>query len=293
MMSWGSPIRIHGKKEVMSAIYVNCGCHRGTQQSRCSPSTSAGGLMTTRASGKPSRPIITDNNASRQHQQRRAQHQYRYHRLKAAGRDDGQDLEATRASSVRELPSTFAVLAQGGRWQIRQIDRTDLDEVRQVVMSQAEGFHVPNALPFLDGFLKTSFTAEVLSEMQKKLKYNPVDKFVLLVVERVGPAGGASPVEGVVEVSFIDEKEVLQSLEPGTEGVAYVASMAVAPSARRQGAAKALLEGATSVCREWGEAQAVLHVYQDNEAAVRLYSQDGWVTIFQDNPGWAMVGVRL
>jgi hypothetical protein len=36
-----------------------------------------------------------------------------------------------------------------------------------------------------------------------------------------------------------------------------------------------------------------LHVYQDNEAAVRLYSQDGWVTIFQDNPGWAMVGVRL
>jgi len=160
-------------------------------------------------------------------------------------------------------------------------------------MIQAEGFHVPNALPFLDGFLKTSFTAEVLSEMQKKLKYNPVDKFVLLVVERVGPAGGASPVEGVVEVSFIDEKEVLQSLEPGTEGVAYVASMAVAPSARRQGAAKALLEGATSVCREWGEAQAVLHVYQDNEAAVRLYSQDGWVTIFQDNPSWAMVGVRL
>jgi len=108
-------------------------------------------------------------------------------------------------------------------------------------MIQAEGFHVPNALPFLDGFLKTSFTAEVLSEMQKKLKYNPVDKFVLLVVERVGPAGGASPVEGVVEVSFIDEKEVLQSLEPGTEGVAYVASMAVAPSARRgrgQGAAR-------------------------------------------------------
>ena len=207
MMSWGSPIRIHGKKEVMSAIYVNCGCHRGTQQSRCSPSTSAGGLMTTRASGKPSRPTITDNNASR-HQQRRAQHQYRYHRLKAGGRDDGQDLEATRASSVRELPSTFAVLAQGGRWQIRQIDRTDLDEVRRVVMIQAEGFHVPNALPFLDGFLKTSFTAEVLSEMQKKLKYNPgisIDEATMVFSRQVETAEMRACEGWRVDTSLLDD----------------------------------------------------------------------------------------
>ena len=190
---------------------------------------------------------------------------------------------------VRELPSTFTVIARDGKWRIRQINRDELEEVRRVVVIQADGFHVPSRLPFIDGFLRTSFTAEVLSEMQKKLKYNPVDKFVCLVVEC---ADGTGSVEGVVEVSYIDEKEVLGSLEPGTAGVVYIASMAVAPSARRQGAAKALLEGALLVTKEWGEKQAVLHVYQDNPPAVALYENEGFQTVFQDSPLWAKVGVR-
>lgn len=211
--------------------------------------------------------------------------------------DSTSDTEDVRPTSyVRELPSSFTVLARDGKWRIRQIDRDNLDEVRRVVLIQAEGFHIPNPLPFVDGFLKTSFTAEVLSEMQKKLKYNPLDKFVCLVVERTdknnGRERGETVVEGVVEVSYIDEKEVLASLEPGTPGVVYVASMAVAPSARRQGAAKALLDGAVEVTKEWREEKAVLHVYQDNEPAVRLYSDAGFETIFQDSPLWAKVGVR-
>ena len=194
-----------------------------------------------------------------------------------------------RDKAVRELPPTFTILSCDGKWRIRLIKRDDLEEVRRVVLIQAEGFHVPNPLPFVDGFLRTSFTAEVLSEMQKKLRYNPVDRFACLVVER---ADGTGRVEGVVEVSYIDEKEVLSSLEPGTQGVVYVASMAVAPSARRQGAAKALLEGAVGVAKEWGETQAVLHVYQDNQPAVALYAKEGFSTIFQDSPLWAKVGVR-
>ena len=204
------------------------------------------------------------------------------------GSDDG-DRDAMRGNHVRELPSTFTVKARGGKWRIRQITRDDLEEVRRVVVIQADGFHVPNRLPFIDAFLRTSFTAEVLSEMRKKLKYNPVDKFACLVVER---ADGTGAVEGVVEVSYIDEKEVLGSLEPGTAGVVYIASMAVSPSARRQGAAKALLEGALVVAKEWGEKQAVLHVYQDNLPAVALYVNEGFQTISQDSPLWAKVGVR-
>lgn len=204
------------------------------------------------------------------------------------GGSDG-DLGTVKGKYVRELPSTFTVLAQDGKWRIRQINRDDLEEIRRLVVIQADGFHVPNPLPFIDGFLRTSFTAEVLSEMQKKLKYNPVDKFACLVVER---ADGTGIVEGVVEVSYIDEKEVLGSLEPGTPGVVYIASMAVAPSARRQGAAKALMEGALVVTKEWGEKQAVLHVYQDNPPAVALYLKEGFQTIFQDSPLWAKVGVR-
>ncbi len=217
-------------------------------------------------------------------------------RADSLGGEDS-DRDTGGGKCVRELPSTFGVVAGDGKWRIRQINRGDLEEVRRVVVIQAEGFHVPNRLPFIDGFLRTSFTAEVLSEMQKKLKYNPVDKFACLVVERADTLGSEEGVvegivEGVVEVSYIDEKEVLASLEPGTSGVVYIASMAVAPSARRQGAAKALLEGALEVTKEWGETQAVLHVYQDNVAAVALYSNQGFKTIFQDSPLWAKVGVR-
>jgi ribosomal protein S18 acetylase RimI-like enzyme len=129
---------------------------------------------------------------------------------------------------------------------------------------------------------------QVLSEMLKKLKYNPKDKFVCLVVER--PGGGG--IQGVVEVSYVDEREVLQCLEPNIPGVVYIASMAVNPSVRRQGAAQALLEGAVEVTREWRENKCVLHVYQSNKPAILLYEKRGFKTVYEDSPLWAKVGVQ-
>jgi hypothetical protein len=67
---------------------------------------------------------------------------------------------STPPTVLRELPQAFEVLSAGGNWRIRQINRDDMDEVRRVVMIQAEGFHVPNPVPFLDSFFKKSFTAE-------------------------------------------------------------------------------------------------------------------------------------
>lgn len=185
--------------------------------------------------------------------------------------------------STREIPEHFTVISADGKWKIRKIDGDNLAEIRKIVELQAEGFHTPNPFPFVDGFLKTSFKAEVLSEMQKKLKYNPKDKFVCLIVEHIGEK---NPV-GVVEVSYIDEKEVLQSLEPGTQGVVYIASMTVSSDVRRQGAAKALLEAAVEVTREWNENTCVLHVYQDNIAAIELYKKQGFGIIFAD-AAWLM-----
>ena len=189
---------------------------------------------------------------------------------------------------ARELSEDFTVISSDGAWRIRKIQRDDLTEIKRIVDLQAEGFHNPHPLPFVDGFLKTSFKAEVLSEMQKKLKYNPSHRFVCLVVEPVGENG---PV-GVVEVSYIDEKEVLQSLEPGTQGVVYIASMTVSSDVRRQGAAKALLEAAEEVTKEWNEDKCVLHVYQDNSAAIALYEKQGFETIFGDAAWLAKVAVR-
>jgi ribosomal protein S18 acetylase RimI-like enzyme len=134
---------------------------------------------------------------------------------------------------------------------------------------------------------------QVLSEMQKKLRYNPADKFVCLVVEPASASGGGGGgVVGVVEVSFIAEKEILASLEAGTQGFPYIASMAVDPGVRRQGAATAMLGAAQGVAGAWRERQALLHVYQDNAPAVDLYRAAGYETIFADASWWAKLAVR-
>jgi ribosomal protein S18 acetylase RimI-like enzyme len=142
--------------------------------------------------------------------------------------------------------------------------------------------------------------ASGFAEMQKKLKFNPDDMFVSLVIEpgskassSNGSRAGASPgVVGVVEVSFIAHPEALKFLEPGTEGYCYVASMVVAPSWRRRGAAAALLAAAEAAAAAWDERQALLHVYQDNEAALQLYRRGGYELLHADNKAWAYVGAR-
>jgi ribosomal protein S18 acetylase RimI-like enzyme len=171
---------------------------------------------------------------------------------------------------------------------------------------QTDGFHEPNFLPFLDSTFKRFFAAEVLSEMNKKLKYNPEDRFVCLVAEDVSKINkysnnsngdemntpSAEAVVGVVEVSYINEKEVLSSLEPGRTGVTYIQSMAVDVKRRRQGVAAAMLTAAEQVAIEWSQQLAVLHVYQDNESAVKLYKKQGFEIIFQDAPWLAKLAVR-
>lgn len=168
------------------------------------------------------------------------------------------------------------------------MDPTNKQEIQAIVQLQTEGFHTPNPIPLLDDTFKNFFKAEVVSEMNKKLKYNPADRFVCLVVEE---RNGSVPI-GVVEVSYIDVKEILKSLEPGTEGFVYIASMAVDTEYRRRGVASALLKGAENVAKRWDEKQALLHVYQDNVPAVELYKNREYEIIYQDAPWLAKLAVR-
>jgi ribosomal protein S18 acetylase RimI-like enzyme len=210
------------------------------------------------------------------------------------------DTTETASPSGRFTPSNFQYFSPDHRWKVRLVAKDDAQEVRAIVRLQADGFHTSNPIPFVDAALKTFFTAEVLSEMQKKLQYNPEDKFVCLVVEPANPsADNASErtnadtgICGVVEVSYIDEKEVLQSLEPGTKAFCYIASMAVGSRSRRQGVASTLLAAAEAVACMWGEKQAALHVYQDNQPAIALYRAGGYEIIHQDAPWLAKVAVR-
>eukprot|EP00890_Picochlorum_soloecismus_P006723 jgi/Picsp_1/876/NSC_04364-R1_gcn5-related n-acetyltransferase family-like protein len=204
---------------------------------------------------------------------------------------DGDDSSSERSKEVRSLPRDFSLGDSDAQFRVRQLDRSNPEEIRRVVTLQAEGFHKTNPVPFFDSFLKTSFRAEVLSEMMRKIRFNPADRFVCLVAEYM-QQDNYDNVIGVVEVSYIDEKEVLQSLEPGTPGVVYLASMTVDPGCRNKGVAKLLLKAAFEVTKEWNEEQCVLHVYQDNSAAVELYKGAGFLTIFQDAAWLAKVAVR-
>ncbi len=87
------------------------------------------------------------------------------------------------STTGRQLGDDFSIISSDGRWRVRKVQKNDSKEIQRVVSLQADGFHTGHPIPLIDGFLKTSFKAEVLSEMQKKLKYNPEDKFVSLVVE--------------------------------------------------------------------------------------------------------------
>ena len=202
------------------------------------------------------------------------------------------------STSSRVLPPTFRWTSKNG-WTVRLINKANPVEIAAVVRLQTEGFHTPSPVPFLDDTFKRFFAAEVLAEMNKKLRYNPEDRFVCLVAEKEGllqptppSSSSLSSIVGVVEVSYIDIKEVLNSLEPGMEGVTYIQSMAVDPMQRRRGVASALLGGAEKVAKEWAEKMAVLHVYQDNESAISLYKKQGFDVIFQDAPWLAKLAVR-
>lgn len=87
------------------------------------------------------------------------------------------------STTGRQLEDNFSIISPDGKWRVRKIQKNDPKEIQCVVSLQADGFHTGHPVPFIDGFLKTSFKAEVLSEMQKKLKYNPEDKFISLIVE--------------------------------------------------------------------------------------------------------------
>lgn len=99
-------------------------------------------------------------------------------------------------------------------------------------------------------------------------------------------------VVGIVELGLQEEGENVRALQKA--GVAgkgaksscvYLSSMAVAPTARRSGAARAMLRAAQWQAALWGQRHIALHVYADNIPALKLYSSSGWEAVGKD-PDW-------
>jgi hypothetical protein len=95
-------------------------------------------------------------------------------------------------ATATALPADFSLVSPCGRWRVRPVHKGSMDELRRVVVIQSQAFYEGSPLPMLDGMFRNFFMAEVLSEMQKKVKFNPSERFVLLVAERFEQRGGSS-----------------------------------------------------------------------------------------------------
>lgn len=101
----------------------------------------------------------------------------------------GPAIAAETTPSGRALPADFGIISRDRKWRVRLVNKDSAAEVRVVVRLQTDGFHIRNPIPFLDSAFYSIFKAEVLSEMQKKLRYNPGDRFVCLIVESIEDPG--------------------------------------------------------------------------------------------------------
>lgn len=186
------------------------------------------------------------------------------------------------------------------------------DEVAEAAAIQAAAFYEAAPLSLLDGLLFYAFQGEVLGALQAKMKYSVADGFACLVAEALPPdrewggAGGdpsvsspprpATPgppafsgLAGVVEVSLQAEADgmaALAGLGVGDESYAYIACMAVAPAARRAGAATALLAAAERAAGTWRQNWCLLHVHDANGPGVALYEAAGYTPLARESGGW-------
>jgi ribosomal-protein-alanine N-acetyltransferase len=84
----------------------------------------------------------------------------------------------------------------------------------------------------------------------------------------------ASP--GVFALAGVDGEPVALILMRAIAGEAEVLTLAVAPSHRRKGAARALLEAGLGLAAAQGALEAFLEVADDNPAALALYRASGF-----------------
>jgi ribosomal protein S18 acetylase RimI-like enzyme len=98
-------------------------------------------------------------------------------------------------------------------------------------------------------------------------------------------SSSSSSILGVIEVGVQNEQDVLQHMPKGMETYAYISSMAVSSAVRRCGIGAALLQAAEQQAALWGQQLLALHVYETNDAAIKLYESHGLVSHAAD-PAW-------
>ncbi|KAG2664237.1 hypothetical protein I3760_16G071500 [Carya illinoinensis] len=132
-------------------------------------------------------------------------------------------------------------------WKVRRLVVKE-DEMRKAAQVQAEAFHEPVAL-FNDFFFEF---------------------FQQLV--------------GIVDVTVLRDKAVLEHLPAGAEEYLYVSGIAVLKEFRRQKIATVLLKACDVLSTLWGFKYLALRAYEDDLGARKLYASAGYQVVSGDPP---------
>lgn len=124
---------------------------------------------------------------------------------------------------------------------------------------------------------------ELIDAMQRKMKYNPSERYVAHLALELQQETFQEPtgelLVGTVETSLCEDDSTLLSLRDidiHAKEYVYTSSMAVARAHRRRGVAKRLMLAVEETARAWNVPHLCLHVEQVNVAACRLYRACGY-----------------
>ncbi|CAK7340991.1 unnamed protein product [Dovyalis caffra] len=189
-------------------------------------------------------------------------------------------LEDRRSWEEKEEQLEYLVSEFG--WKVRRLAE-NRDEMREVAQIQAEAFHIPMAL--FDDLFFEFFKAEVLSGLLYKLKNSPPDRYACLVAEPAAdPSKSERKLVGIVDVTAVRDKDVLQHLE-GADEYLYISGIAVSKIFRRQKIGSALLKACDVLSHQWGFEYLALRAYEDDVGARKLYTNAGYRVVSSD-PQW-------
>ncbi|XP_002991978.2 uncharacterized protein LOC9645196 isoform X1 [Selaginella moellendorffii] len=185
------------------------------------------------------------------------------------------------ASTTLQQSSDYLLSAYG--WSVRDLNPRKQKDLQDVSLIQAEAFHSP-AVVFND-FFYDIFKAEVLTALTYKVRLSPPQRYTCLVAETQDEDD--KKMVGVVDLTALDDKDMLQHLQDDyADEYLYVSGLAVDENYRRRNVATALLQGVDLRASLWGFKHLILHAYEDDVRARRVYSKSGYKAVALD-PIWA------
>ncbi|WVZ01745.1 hypothetical protein V8G54_022551 [Vigna mungo] len=178
--------------------------------------------------------------------------------------------------SSGKLKQQFEYLACEYGWRVRRLFE-NADEIRKASEVQAEAFHAPVSI-FNDVFLQFFQVTQINEGCRHK-------RYACLVAEpaKDGP-DSAKQLVGVIDVTVLRDRNVLQHLPPEAEEYLYISGIAVSKIFRRRKIATALLKACDMLSILWGFEFLALRAYEEDLGARKLYTNAGYQVVSRDPP---------